>query len=1242
MPRKLQGRLFFQGIPISIENRRGSVRSGTDNNGKTWKTKFDAPYGYIRGTVMSTDGDHLDVFIGPNRRSEKVFVIKQVNPFEKGKPFDEFKCMLGFDSIQQARSTYLRHYNTSKFFGGIKEYSIEEFKKRIDMKEITPDTFKSVMFFKGLTIHTPKKADGSVDWQRIPRGAYVWVTVTKSGHALHGRPIKIFRRPDGLFAIASKGAHKHAVLRGGNEMHHSELDKLKMQEYNEKLAEQQPHVEEHKQAVKELKDHQTKLHRQFMEAVGIEKQTITKEEKEQIRQTALKVAQENLGLDEQKANDYAKMIVTISAHIDKKMREKAGVDRAKKMKRIFDNIESFETKEKREEGKQAADGPEIEPDEEQGVQPVNIPLPTENISNEMTAEEMEHEITKQISQSLAAQVEGGEDAQGEDGKVDPENVIKIGEDIKPLEIKDAGHVKESIAIFEHLLVTKAKVKEAASKIEKLEKPEITSPASIKNIDITNAAEAIDESRLKELWGEAFQQGQMDLETGFYDAVSEHWNDKVGNAVLPHAQDGAAKAIVGLLGNELSSRFDVKRIVKGLSIEAAMAVIAFRLRRSLPAKEYDDLIENIRKRNETNQEEKEKQAVEKHKRLKKQFAEIERQETGGELLSETTKELLKAKNLLLQRQVIGEALGSLQASGGLLYQLETVRESRDNAVIISVGDSKDAATERIKMLNLKDGSYELRYTPSVGYEIVTSAKALNRYVSEQAIQSKQTEKLNRIKTDTSDTDGYEVPFLKKSFKNKFTGEEMPVKLRVSQRNDIEWLLEAGGGVIGRTVGAGKTLTALGVNAKMLDRDPGHLGVIIIPKGRVNQWAEEAARFTDLPILVIPENVNKEKREAYYAQARKGGKIILVSHRDASFDVDHLEALSPNSVTIDEPQELFSGRSARMSAAFKRIKKIKSNMNIALTATPAREDVGQIYDMVNWAVPNKPLGFKTGFERSYKGFETGSNAQQEYLSGILWKEVEPYVSNDEHTSRNYQVNRQDIHVSRTTQQIEKQKQIETMANDYIESAPERWTGKKEGAWRKKAKAKAAKEVAKMHQDNYNAGDHSTNAKLNAFEEQLNKNGKGKKHVIVVSDIEQRRAVTDKLKAMGYSLAQISNITKGTAGKEVEKRKDKFIHNKNDEAFIIIDRESASGHNLQAADQMHILGFDDYEGATLRQAYGRADRPGRSGDLDIVHYRHKDSPFEDHQWNRIEREYNILRAVNPGLFKAMMKPLFVMRFH
>ena len=82
-----KGRFWWHGYEVSIENPKGSIRSGVARDGKAWRVKLPAHYGYLRRTKSEADGDHLDVFIGPNIDSELVFVIdQQASSFGTRKP----------------------------------------------------------------------------------------------------------------------------------------------------------------------------------------------------------------------------------------------------------------------------------------------------------------------------------------------------------------------------------------------------------------------------------------------------------------------------------------------------------------------------------------------------------------------------------------------------------------------------------------------------------------------------------------------------------------------------------------------------------------------------------------------------------------------------------------------------------------------------------------------------------------------------------------------------------------------------------------------------------------------------------------------------------------------------------------------------------------------------------------------------------------------------------------------------
>lgn len=125
-----KGHVRVDGFDISIENPKGSVRSGTDAKGNRWETQMNNDYGYIRGT-QTTDGDHIDIFLSDDPTKGSVFVVDQVNP-ETGE-FDEHKVMYGFPDVEAARAAYLSNYDEGwQGLGNITEVSKEDFKGWLD------------------------------------------------------------------------------------------------------------------------------------------------------------------------------------------------------------------------------------------------------------------------------------------------------------------------------------------------------------------------------------------------------------------------------------------------------------------------------------------------------------------------------------------------------------------------------------------------------------------------------------------------------------------------------------------------------------------------------------------------------------------------------------------------------------------------------------------------------------------------------------------------------------------------------------------------------------------------------------------------------------------------------------------------------------------------------------------------------------------------------------------------------
>ena len=153
-----KGHVQVGAFDITIEQPEGSIRRGTDADGKQWEIKMHNTYGYFRGTE-GVDGDHIDVFLsndidGWNGR--KVFVVDQYNP---DGTFDEHKVMLGFNDMDEAKSDYLANYEKGWENGRritVSTTNLEDFEKWIDSSHRKTKPFSEYSSVNKETVATDK------------------------------------------------------------------------------------------------------------------------------------------------------------------------------------------------------------------------------------------------------------------------------------------------------------------------------------------------------------------------------------------------------------------------------------------------------------------------------------------------------------------------------------------------------------------------------------------------------------------------------------------------------------------------------------------------------------------------------------------------------------------------------------------------------------------------------------------------------------------------------------------------------------------------------------------------------------------------------------------------------------------------------------------------------------------------------------------------------------------------------
>lgn len=136
-----------QGLPILIDRPKGYVQTGKDADGNEWSREYQLDYGFLPRT-KGGDGEELDVFLGPDLESKRVFWVTQN---KADGTFDEYKLFIGFNSPSAARTAYTDHI-PPQYYAGMSEVAIEQLKALAGVDPIE--------LAKRLTVNAVEKING--------------------------------------------------------------------------------------------------------------------------------------------------------------------------------------------------------------------------------------------------------------------------------------------------------------------------------------------------------------------------------------------------------------------------------------------------------------------------------------------------------------------------------------------------------------------------------------------------------------------------------------------------------------------------------------------------------------------------------------------------------------------------------------------------------------------------------------------------------------------------------------------------------------------------------------------------------------------------------------------------------------------------------------------------------------------------------------------------------------------------
>lgn len=186
------------------------------------------------------------------------------------------------------------------------------------------------------------------------------------------------------------------------------------------------------------------------------------------------------------------------------------------------------------------------------------------------------------------------------------------------------------------------------------------------------------------------------------------------------------------------------------------------------------------------------------------------------------------------------------------------------------------------------------------------------------------------------------------------------LRPYQKTGLSWLqfvAQTGtGGVLADDMGLGKTVQVLAHLA--CERDAGrmqHPALVVAPTSLVFNWQDEAARHVPgLRVLAL----HGPQRAAHFDRIQEVD-LVITSYALLPRDLRHYEEREWHVVIADEAHQVKNPRTRAAQA----VRALRAHHRVALTGTPLENHLGELWSVMQFAVPGL-LGREDGFKSRFR--------------------------------------------------------------------------------------------------------------------------------------------------------------------------------------------------------------------------------------------------------------------------------------
>ncbi len=217
-------------------------------------------------------------------------------------------------------------------------------------------------------------------------------------------------------------------------------------------------------------------------------------------------------------------------------------------------------------------------------------------------------------------------------------------------------------------------------------------------------------------------------------------------------------------------------------------------------------------------------------------------------------------------------------------------------------------------------------------------------------------------------------------------QLDATLRAYQRDGVAWLrfLEVNGfaGILADEMGLGKTLQTLAWLA--LERaNPecaGKPSLIVCPTSLVENWVEEAARFTpNLRVMSIAGSARHEKWSEVSSH-----DVIVTSYALLRRDIAQYMGHEFACFVLDEAQHI-KNRSTQNAIAAKRL---RAAHRLVLTGTPIENSVSDLWSIMDFLMPGY-LGSHENFRAAYEQPIARGDREGEAAQARLRRKLHPFL-------------------------------------------------------------------------------------------------------------------------------------------------------------------------------------------------------------------------------------------------------------